>query len=52
MDNLGNGTTFFVVTDGENIVSDQYNIAGFGLSDRKRLTIYALDTLRRFLLKS
>ena len=52
VDNLGNGTTFFVVTDGENIVSDQYNIAGFGLSDRKRLTIYALDTLRRFLLKS
>ena len=52
VDNLGNGTTFFVVTDGENIVSDQYYIAGCGLSDRKRLTIYALDTLRRFLLKS
>jgi len=51
VDSLGNGTTFFVVTDGKNIVSDQYNIAGMGLADRKRLTIYALDILRRFLLK-
>ena len=49
VENLSKGQTFISITDGKRFARKSYNFAGYGIPDRTRMSLNALDFLRRFL---
>jgi nicotinamide-nucleotide amidase len=50
-ENLARGQTFICVTDGESFKNRTYNIAGRGRPDRTRMSLNAIELVRRALLE-
>ncbi|MGH7773595.1 MAG: hypothetical protein ACREQA_15330, partial [Candidatus Binatia bacterium] len=50
-ENLARGQTFICVTDGESFKKRTYNIAGRGRPDRTRMSLNAIELVRRALLE-
>ncbi len=50
-ENLARGQTFICITDGESFKNRTYNIAGRGRPDRTRMSLNAIELVRRALLE-